>query len=129
MSESLKQAKEFEDTVLISSDKSMEDTTHSRQLRSTLIEVIEETESLQKKATEVVDKPNVLYSNIENLLHRSTALSAQKPRTLFLLRIIEIGLPLFLSLVSIVFTLLYPLSDERCYQIKQKLDTRKQNIN
>ena len=115
MSESLKQAKEFEDTVLISSDKSMEDTTHSRQLRSTLLKVIEETESLQKKATEVVDKPDILYSKIENLLHKSTALSIQKPRTLFLLRIIEIGLPLLLSLVSIVFTLLYSLSDERCY--------------
>ena len=122
MNESLKQAKKFEDTVIISSDKGMEDTTHSKQLRSTLLKVIEETESLQKRATEVVNKPNVLYSNIENLLHRSTALSAQKPRTLFLLRIIEIGLPLFLSLVSIVFTLLYPLSDKRCYEIKEKLD-------
>ena len=129
MSESLKQAKEFEDTVLISSHKSIEDTTHSRQLRSTLLKVIEETKSLQKRATEVVDKPDILYSNIENLLHKSTALSVQKPRTLFLLRIIEIGLPLFLSLVSIAFTLLYPLSDERCYEIKEKLDRRKQNIN
>ena len=126
MNESLKQAKKFEDTVLISSDKGMEDTTHSKQLRSTLLKVIEETESLQKRATEVINKPNVLYSSIENLLHRSTALSAQKPRTLFLLRIIEIGLPLFLSLVSIVFTLLYPLSDKRCYEIKEKLDTLKQ---
>ena len=129
MSESLKQAKEFEDTVLISSDKGMEDNTHNKQLRSTLLKVIEETESLQKRATEVVDKPNVLYSNIENLLHRSTALSVQKPRTLFLLRIIEIGLPLLLSLVSIAFTVLYPLSDERCYEIKDKLVTRKQNTN
>ena len=107
----------------------MEDTTHIRQLRSTLLKVIEETESLRERATEVVDKPDILYSNIENLLHKSTALSVQKPRALFLLRIIEIGLPLFLSLVSIVFTLLYPLSDERCYEIKKKLDRRKQNIN
>jgi hypothetical protein len=36
MSESLKQAKEFEDNILISSDKSMEDTAHSKQLRSVL---------------------------------------------------------------------------------------------
>ena len=115
MSETLKQAKKFEDTALFSSDKSMDDTTHSRQLRSTLHKGIEETESLQKRAAEVVDKPDLLYSNIENLLHISTALSIQKPRTLFLLRIIEIGLPLLLSLVSIVFTLLYSLSDERCY--------------
>ncbi len=129
ISESLRQAKEFEDTVLFSNGESIKDTTHSKQLKSTLLKVIEETESLQKRAEELVDKPDILYENIENILHSSTALSVQKPRTLLLLRIIEIGLPLLLSLVSIAFTLLYPLSDERCYEIKSKLETRKLNIN
>ena len=129
ISESLRQAKEFEDTVLFSNSESIKDTTHSKQLKSTLLKVIEETESLQKRAEELVDKPDILYENIENILHSSTALSVQKPRTLLLLRIIEIGLPLLLSLVSIAFTLLYPLSDERCYEIKSKLETRKLDIN
>ena len=129
INESLRQAKEFEDTVLYSSDESIKDATHIKQLKSTLLEVIEETESLKKRAEELVDKPDILYENIENILHSSTALSVQKPRTLLLLRIIEIGLPLLLSLVSIAFTLLYPLSDERCYEIKSKLEKRKLNIN
>ena len=129
ISESLRQAKEFEDTIQFSNGESIKDTTHSKQLKSTLLKVIEETKSLQKRAEELVGKPDILYENIENILHSSTALSVQKPRTLLLLRIIEIGLPLLLSLVSIAFTLLYPLSDERCYEIKSKLEKRKLNIN
>ena len=51
----------------------------------------------------------------------------QAPRTLLWLRIIEIGLPLVLSIISISLTLRYPLTEARCYEIKAQLDAR--NIN
>jgi Na+/melibiose symporter-like transporter len=44
-----------------------------------------------------------------------------------MLRIIEIGLPLVLSAISILLTLRYPLTEERCYEIKALLEARKQD--
>jgi Na+/melibiose symporter-like transporter len=38
---------------------------------------------------------------------------------------VEIGLPLAMSIVSIVLTLLYPLTEERCYEIKAALEKRR----
>ena len=42
--------------------------------------------------------------------------------TLFRLRLVEIGLPLALSIVSILLTLRYPLTEARCYEIKEALE-------
>ena len=46
------------------------------------------------------------------------------PQTLFRLRLVEIGLPLALSIVSIFLTLRYPLTEARCYEIKAALQAR-----
>jgi Na+/melibiose symporter-like transporter len=40
------------------------------------------------------------------------------------MRVVEIGLPLLLSLISIFFALRYSLSEERCYEIKAALKDR-----
>jgi Na+/melibiose symporter-like transporter len=38
---------------------------------------------------------------------------------------VEIGLPLVLSVVSILLTLRYPLTETRCYEIKEALEKRR----
>lgn len=51
-------------------------------------------------------------------------LTTQSPYTLFMMRAVEIGLPLLLSIISIFFTLRYSLSEERCYEIKDAIKLR-----
>lgn len=63
----------------------------------------------------------------EQLRALATPLTQQSPFTLLWLRIIEIGLPLALSAVSILLTLRYPLSEQRIQEIKVKLEARKAN--
>lgn len=51
-------------------------------------------------------------------------LKQQAPYTLFMMRVVEIGLPLLLCLLTILLTLRYPLTEERCYEIKKALEDR-----
>ena len=103
------------------------DAAHTYKLSQTLTQITERTLRLQTQAADWVSKPESLHIEIEALLHDATALSVQAPRTLLWLRIIEIGLPLVLSIISISLTLRYPLTEARCYEIKAQLDAR--NIN
>ncbi|MEZ6243291.1 MAG: MFS transporter [Phycisphaerales bacterium] len=50
--------------------------------------------------------------------------SEQTPRTLLLLRVFEIGIPLALCVVSYLLVKIYPLSEERAYEIKRALEAR-----
>ena len=59
------------------------------------------------------------------LSQHAANLRRQSPETLFRLRLVEIGLPLVLSLVSILFVLRYPLTEQRCYAIKALLQQRR----
>lgn len=59
------------------------------------------------------------------LSQHAAFLRRQSPATLFRLRLVEIGLPLALSVVSILFVLRYPLTEQRCYEIKQLLRQRR----
>ena len=55
-------------------------------------------------------------------------LKQQSPTTLFRLRLVEIGLPLVLSIVSIVLTVRYPLTEAHCYEIKDALEERRRRF-
>jgi glycoside/pentoside/hexuronide:cation symporter, GPH family len=68
--------------------------------------------------------PEDVTREVESLLDKAALLKQQSPHTLFRLRFIEIGLPLLLSVVSIFLTLRYPLTEERCYEIKAALKAR-----
>ena len=59
------------------------------------------------------------------LSHHSEFLRRQSPETLFRLRLVEIGLPLALSVVSILLVLRYPLTEQRCREIKELLKQRR----
>jgi glycoside/pentoside/hexuronide:cation symporter, GPH family len=60
----------------------------------------------------------------DSILRQVADLKQQSPVTLFRLRLVEIGLPLLLSAISIALTLRYPLSEARCYEIKAALKAR-----
>jgi len=53
-----------------------------------------------------------------------TPLTKQKPYTLFMMRLVEIGLPVLLSAFSIFFLLRYSLTEKRSQEIKELLKQR-----
>jgi GPH family glycoside/pentoside/hexuronide:cation symporter len=59
------------------------------------------------------------------LIHSSgfdEKIAAQTQSTLLLLRVYEIGLPITLCLLSFLLIRLYPISEARAYETKQKLE-------
>lgn len=56
------------------------------------------------------------------MLSASLALKAQAPGTLRWMQIVEITIPLALGVFSIMLAFRYPLTEERCYEIKASLE-------
>ena len=52
-------------------------------------------------------------------------LGAQPERTLFLLRVFDVGVPLLTSALAIVIMLTYPISEDRAYEIRAELERRR----
>ena len=125
LTKTFKLAADFAKSLEAAATSNPTDAAHTNELSQTLTQIIERTQRLQTQAADWVSKPEALHTEVEALLHDATALSVQAPRTLLWLRIIEIGLPLVLSAISILLTLRYPLTEERCYEIKALLDARK----
>ena len=73
------------------------------------------------KTTVLLDSFDIELIDIEEEI---MPLTTQSPYTLFMMRAVEIGLPLLLSFISIFFTLRYSLSEERCYEIKDAIKLR-----
>ncbi len=65
-----------------------------------------------------------LDKELNSIEEEIVPLTKQSPYTLFMMRAVEIGLPLLLSIISIFFTLRYSLSEERCYEIKDAIKLR-----
>ena len=65
-----------------------------------------------------------LDKELNSIEEEIVPLTNQSPYTLFMMRAVEIGLPLLLSFISIFFTLRYSLSEERCYEIKDAIKLR-----
>jgi GPH family glycoside/pentoside/hexuronide:cation symporter len=99
---------------------------HTDQLAEHLGRFCLSAERLFAKCANLADAPSDLALEAEQLLQQAALLKKQAPRTLFRLRFIEIGLPLFLSIVSILLTLRYPLTEARCYEIKELLEKRQE---
>jgi GPH family glycoside/pentoside/hexuronide:cation symporter len=78
------------------------------------------------KGATAESKRDELLASASALLEQSVFLRQQSPVTLLRLRIVEIGLPLVLSVVSIILTLRYPLTEARCYEIKELLKSRRE---
>ena len=83
-----------------------------------------EAKDLRARSASLVATPADVINKADELLQQTNQLKKQAPRTLFRLRLVEIGLPLVLSIVSILLTLRYPLTEARCYDIKEALKKR-----
>ncbi len=69
---------------------------------------------------------DVLDTELEIVEKEIVPLTIQSPYTLLMMRVVEIGLPLLLSLFSIFFVLRYSLTEKRSHEIKDLL--KKRNI-
>jgi GPH family glycoside/pentoside/hexuronide:cation symporter len=63
-------------------------------------------------------------SKIEKINKRLVAMRKQSPFTLLMMRVVEIGIPVLLSLMSMFFILRYTLTEKRLLEIKELLQQR-----
>lgn len=68
--------------------------------------------------------PESLLRKTDQTLDQIALLTQQTPHTLLMLRIIEISLPVLLSVVSLTLITRYPLNEDRCYEIKELLSRK-----
>lgn len=69
--------------------------------------------------------PDGLFETELNTIEKEiTVLTKQSPYTLLMMRIVEIGLPLLLSIFSVFFILRYTLTEKRSHEIKELLKLR-----
>jgi GPH family glycoside/pentoside/hexuronide:cation symporter len=99
---------------------------HTRQLVDHLSTFHSRAKALQADSAKLVTTPSDLIFEAKQTLQQTTQLKKQAPKTLFSLRLVEIGVPLVLSIVSILLTKRYPLTEARCYEIKEALEKRRQ---
>jgi glycoside/pentoside/hexuronide:cation symporter, GPH family len=99
-------------------------TAHVAPLIERIDTIRSEAELLRGRSANAVPAPAEIIRHADELLGQTVELKKQTPKTLFRLRLVEIGLPLALSCVSILLTLRYPLTEERCYEIKEALKKR-----
>jgi GPH family glycoside/pentoside/hexuronide:cation symporter len=102
---------------------------HRQHLASQLRALRAAITAFQDAAADPATPVEELQSAADDLLLQTTTLKRQTPQTLFRLRAVEIGLPLLLSVVSIFLTLRYPLTEARCYEIKEALQQRRAKLN
>ena len=67
---------------------------------------------------------DILDKELSAIKSNIVPLTKQTPYTLLMMRVVEIGLPLFLSLFSIFFVLRYSLTEKRSHEIKELLRQR-----
>ena len=68
--------------------------------------------------------PAVLDEELNRLAKEIVPLTKQAPYTLLMMRVVEIGLPILLSIFSIFFLLRYSLTEKRSHEIKELLRQR-----
>ncbi|HPE55339.1 MAG TPA: MFS transporter [Bacteroidales bacterium] len=69
-------------------------------------------------------QPDELAKQVAEIEKSTVALTQQSPFTLLMMRIVEIGLPVLLSIFSIFFIFRYSLTEKRSLEIKELLKER-----
>lgn len=125
--------------------------TKMEKLRMNSFELMTHLESEYKEADKskehyktLVERMSVLDNGIDQLIETSdikglnreitaikseiVPLTKQTPYTLLMMRVVEIGLPLLLSIFSIFFLLRYSLTEKRSHEIKDLLKKRNADV-
>jgi len=72
---------------------------------------------------------NALDSGLSSIGGGIEPLKKQAPYTLLMMRVVEIGLPVLLSLLALAFAFRYALTEKRTMEIKELLRARRENGN
>jgi GPH family glycoside/pentoside/hexuronide:cation symporter len=73
---------------------------------------------------DVTTSGEVLGAELTSIENDIMALTVQSPYTLLMMRIVEIGMPVLLSLFSIFFVMKYSLTEKRSHEIKELIRIR-----
>lgn len=103
-------------------------TEHYAFLEQTADQIASKATDLQAEVSEGNARSDTVLETMKSLEEETGKLRWQSAVSLFRLRAVEIGLPLLLSTVSIFLTLRYPLTEDRCYEIKHLLEQRRARI-
>jgi GPH family glycoside/pentoside/hexuronide:cation symporter len=98
-------------------------TKNSKEHYSEIIANIRTTQD-QLSTLDLVTDPSLIDSQLESIEKGLSPLTRQTPYTLLMMRIVEIGLPVLLSLLSLLFILSYSLTEKRSHEIKDLLKKR-----
>jgi GPH family glycoside/pentoside/hexuronide:cation symporter len=110
---------------LLSDSSTRYDDMHAEQLKERLRSLEVSIAILQSARENPAADPLTTVRQADDVSEQLLPLRRQPPITLFRLRFVEIGIPLALSIVSIWLTLRYPLTEARCYEIKELLKQRR----
>lgn len=97
---------------------------HSEMLSKNLADVQNQLTGLNALPDESLKVLQSIEATLPKMDAAMSQLTRQAPKSLLLMRIIEIGLPILLCLVSLFFALKYPLTNERCREIQVALRER-----
>jgi GPH family glycoside/pentoside/hexuronide:cation symporter len=124
LDELLANLEEVEEHLAARGQQFPEQTEHYSALLNQVDVVRSAGQGLLENRSDLAAKPKDLTESVANLLQEILLLKPQSPTTLFRLRLVEIGLPLLLSVISIYLALRYPLTEARCLEIKRELEAR-----
>jgi len=80
-------------------------------------------------ALNAASPPDLLIRELGAIEKDIEPLKKQSPYTLLMMRIVEIGLPLLLSLLALFFAVRYKLTEKRIFEIKELLRQKNRNNN
>ncbi|HOT17846.1 MAG TPA: MFS transporter [Bacteroidales bacterium] len=106
------------------SDKQKKNRDHTEQLTGRVAEI-----KNMIYALEPGSPPDVLETSLELISAGVGPLKKQSPYTLLMMRVVEIGLPVLLCLLALVFAFRYGLTEKRTMEIKELLRERRGIMN
>jgi glycoside/pentoside/hexuronide:cation symporter, GPH family len=88
--------------------------------------IMREIESVNDRLTKLnaTTSLNLMDKDLASIQNDVVPLTQQSPYTLLMMRVVEIGLPLLLSIFSIFFVLRYSLTEKRSHEIKDLINQR-----
>lgn len=100
-----------------------DETKNSKEHYKELIENVQWVYNRLKRMS-AMESLSAMDNTLSEIEGRIVPLKKQTPYTLLMMRIVEIGLPFLLSLISIFFVLKYSLTEKRSHEIKELIRLR-----
>jgi len=100
-----------------------EETGRSKEHYKLLVEDIKNIDQILT-GLNIFSTPAMVDTKLEEVERRMVPLTRQTPYTLLMMRVVEIGLPLLLSIFTVIFALRYSLTERRSHEIKALLKQR-----